>query len=175
MNKNVITLIVVLSVVLVGIVHCEKKESNSVDFKNLKNTEIGQDFVLFIKQHREQIKSLLLANGYNLDTDWATAKNASERDWLGTQVIATIKNEKINSISGTVSITGTRKHQKIDIVMPVFFSFYFRKFDNRWKLAVRDGYFVNPYEDKDSVDIDIPPEIYAGISRIFSDHFNVTY
>ena len=43
------------------------------------------------------------------------------------------------------------------------------------KLAVRDDYFVEPYEDEGSKAIDIPPEIYSGINQIFPEQFTVDY
>ena len=96
-------------------------------------------------------------------------------DWLGINVIALIKKEKIASIFGTVFIFETHKLLDTDFVMPSYVSFYFRKFDNQWKLAVREDYFVEPYEDEDSRAIDIPPEIYAGINKIFPEQFTVNY
>jgi hypothetical protein len=176
MNKNVISFVVILALLILGILYWEKKEAdNYVDFKNLNNTEIGEEFVAFIKQHRGQIKSLLLSNNFNLNSNWANTKEKAESDWLGIQVTAIIKKERIDSISGDVTITASHKFQNTDIVLPEFFSFYFRKLDNKWKLAIRDGYFVNPYEEKNSDGIELPPEIYAGISKIFPEQFTVNY
>ncbi|BBO90413.1 hypothetical protein [Desulfosarcina ovata] len=176
MNKNVISTLVIIVAVIAGVIYCEKKnESNRAEFRNITNSDIGQDFVAFIEQHRENLKELFLSNGYKFDTEWATPKNSVEPDWLGKQVIAIIKKKKVNSISGTVSITGTHRYQGTELVLPALVSFYFRHIDNQWKLAIRDGYFVDPYEEKDSEGLAIPPEIYAGINKIFPVNYAVYY
>ena len=131
-----------------------------------------------MEQHREKLKDLFLSNGYSLGNYWLSAIGSicsDNSDWLRSFVIAVIKEEKITSISGNVFITGTRRFEGSNIAFPTFVSFYFRKFNNLWKLAVRDGYFVEPYEDEGSKAIDIPPEIYSGINQIFPEQFTVDY
>lgn len=179
MNRNFIFSIIVIAVVAIGIICCEKREApKSADFINITNTEKGQEFVSFIEQHREKLKNLFLSNGYSLEADLVAAKGSTSSDkydWLGIVVIALIKKEKIASIFGTVFINVTHKLLDTDFVMPTYVSFYFRKFNNQWKLAVREDYFVEPYEDEGSRAIDIPPEIYAGINKIFPEQFTVNY
>lgn len=177
MNKKFIFSIIVIAVVAIGVVSCEKREaSNSVNFINITNTEKGQEFVSFIEQNREKLKNLFLSNGYSLEADLVVEKGSTSSDkydWLGIDVIASIKEEKIASIFGTVFIIVTHKLIYKDFIMPTYVSFYFRKFNNQWKLAVREGYFVEPYEEESSKALDIPPEIYAGINNIFPEQFTV--
>lgn len=176
MNRNVLSTLIVIAAVITGIIYCEKKEdSNYTEFKNITNTDIGLEFVVFIEQHRENLKGLFLSNGYKLDTKWATPKDSVEPDWLSTQVIAIIKLEKVDFIVGTVYVYGTHRFRGTDLVLPALVSFYFRRIDNQWKLAVRDGYFAGPHEDENSKDMRNPPEIYAGINKIFPANFNVDY
>jgi len=176
MNNNFIFSLIVIFVVAIGVVSCEKREaSNSVDFINITNTEKGQEFVSFIEQHREKLKNLFLSNGYSLEADLVAEKGSTSSDkydWLRIDVIASIKKEKIASIFGIVFIIVTHKLLYKDFIMPTYVSFYFRKFNNQWKLAVREDYFVEPYEEEGSIALDIPPEIYAVINNIFPEQFD---
>ncbi|NNK84186.1 MAG: hypothetical protein HKO91_01385 [Desulfobacterales bacterium] len=162
--------------ILLALTGCEEKKSTSLDnFRNAINTEVGKDFVRFIEAHRESIKSVLMANNITQDTGSAIPKDKEKTDWLSYQVTALVKERKVESFTGSVLIFGKVKWGDTDIEVPETVSFYFKRLDNTWKLALRDGYFVPYIMDDEYTVTDLPPEIYADIKKIFPDQYEVNY
>ena len=73
MDRSGVIAVLVIATIAAGWWYNEstKKKPLTLDnFHNYTNTDLGQEFVKFIESRREEIKTMLLANGCTIDNSW---------------------------------------------------------------------------------------------------------